>query len=441
MSKKNNGAVKWSIVTGIAIACGASGGVESCENFGVDAADDDGGYYCADFNVSVDAQSIPGTVSVCDCVPTGEDAEDWLEAKCENEQTVFVRGGETFACTISGSPALEDSLCTVDTEPDPTGGVDGTAGVEPPYCTLYNVDTDECCDGLYSPPDCCGLNGDMCTSTVVFDPGYTAPGASPDYSASLVSATIDLTVHPGTGNEDSDSATATATASYDFDNCGETLCPVYVADLEFAMTENITVDVTIDSATKAKTISDFEGRLLYPTFGTFAPSSGDIEFVPNTLVFTIKYTVSGSEFDDENGDYFVIARNDSTITGSGSASTHAMTLDDLAFDIDVPNVNPVAELDYTSVSITDHPPSASASISSVTCIGGGQGRVTFDGTSTDSDSDLRVEMWWIDDTLDHIGSDSFTKEFSNGTHTYVLRAIDERGAFRQVDDSIVVSCN
>lgn len=433
--------IKWTLVVGFIVACGTGGmgGVDSCDGFGLAPPIDDGAYYCADFVVKVDDQAVPGTQQHCDCVPTGQTPAAWLEGKCVLVEShgEYEFEGETITCEIQGSAVLVDSICT--NSEDPPGVLDGTAGDDcGPPCDLIDPFTNCCC--TVTSPMCCSPDDDACIGTVIGDPNFKAPGASPDYSVSLVSGQLDLTVHPSTGDEDSDSVAATATASYDFGDCGSDLCAFYLADLAFAASDTLSVDVTLSSVTKTKNIEDFEGRLLYPTFGTYDPSTDDVEFPPDTLIMSLRYEITGSEFDSENGTYHVIARNDQAVTGTANDSTHLVSLDDLSWEIDVPNVAPVAELSFSSISLVGRPPVVSATVSSVDCIAPNQGRVEFDSTSTDPDNDLSAEMWRIDGVLEHIGSNDFRLDFENGTHTYTLRAIDSRGAFRDLNDLIVVSC-
>lgn len=403
-----------------------------------------GDYYCAHFDVKNNGAVVYSNKEYCDCVLAG-DADDWLTDYCVlvNSEGEIENLDDVITCEIVDSPTLVDSHCGDIGPPDP-GALDGTdgddCGLEVDWCDQYAAGTHCCC--TLSDPICCDdpYGGDGCIGTVMGDPAYTAPGNSPDHSATLVSGQVELTVHPGTGDEDSDSVSASATASYSFGDCGSSLCAFYLADLVFETNDTISVDVTVSSVTKTKNIVNFHGRLAYPTFGTYDPSSDDVEFPPDTLVFSIRYEVAGQEFSTENGSYAVVARNEQTVTGTADDSTHLVTLDNLSFGIDVPNVDPVAELSYSSVSLTGSPPSVSGTVSSVDCIATNQGRVNFDGTSTDPDSDLAVEMWWIDGELEHVGSDTFRIDFTNGAHVYKLRAIDARGAFRDIDDEILVGC-
>lgn len=441
MSKQSVNAIK--CVLGIGFVVVVACEVDSCTGGEWEEEVDGGARYCADFEIENDAM---GTIvrPICDCVPTGQNAADWLEDVCLDQYDEVVElDGDTTTCTIQNSPAIVDDICdNLIDPPDPTGSLDGTAGddcgYDPPTCDLYNPETDCCCSVL--DPICCAPDDDGCIGTVLGDPNFTAPGASPDYSISLVSGQAELTVHPSTGDEDSDSISVTATASYDFSDCGSALCTIYLADLQFAASETISVDVTLNSVTKTKDIVGFEGRLVYPTLGSYDPSTDDVEFLPNTIVLSLRYEITGSEFDDENDSYAIIVRNSQSVMGAANDTTHIVTLDELSFEIDIPDVDPVVELSYASIALDGRPPVVSSTISSVSCIASNQGRVEFNGTSTDPDSDLDVEMWWIDGSLEHVGSDTFRRDFTNGTHTYLHRAIDERDAFRDEDDLIVVTC-
>ncbi|MCY1069731.1 hypothetical protein OV090_33630 [Nannocystis sp. RBIL2] len=88
--------------------------------------------------------------------------------------------------------------------------------------------------------------------------------------------------------------TAEGHAAYTATSCGEDACPFYLAQMELTATSSMTFNLSVETATLTKTISDLNVKLARPTLGMWLPASGYVIIPPKSLSVTVEATVSGS---------------------------------------------------------------------------------------------------------------------------------------------------
>lgn len=410
----------------------SSGFAVSCNDHTAGTAPSgEGTRWCAPFVVDDGLGMYSDTV--CGCVPENTAVLDFLEDKCEDEIDEPAGGAN---CEPDDFPT-EYEECEVEPPPD----VETTGVAEDPLCDTYKPGSGECCE--IADPMCCEdpYDNDGCIGYDFGAFGYTAPGPHPDRSLELDDAEITLTVHPGTGDEDDAQASMTATADYGFEDCGASLCPFYLADLRFSANTALTVNVKLGGVTKTKTVSGLEAHLIWPMLANYYPDAGhDVQFKPGSLVFGTSFNLSGSQFGAENGDYWLVSKNTATIHATANPTTKTVNFDNLEFDVQgATGVNPVITFTGSPI-ITGSPPVATGTVST-SCQGTNRGKITFDSTATDANSDIILEMWRLNGVLVKVGSSSYqTGTLPNGTRNYSLFVMDARGAFRIKEGVVTLSC-
>jgi hypothetical protein len=393
----------------------------------------DGSRWCASFEI----QDNGGAFQVCGCVPSGGSAADFLEDQCHQENDPPMGSAD---CIPAGSPVDQNIAChSSEDQPavETTGIIEGDTEEG---CDYFKPNSDVCCTTWAG---CCPDPNDQdgCIGYDFDDFPLTTPGPNPDRSLVLSSASVSLTVQPGTGYEDSDVAAMTASASYDFGDCGLPLCPFYLADARFAATEPLVVDVRVAGVTKTKTVADLKAHLLYPMLGNYYPDGGHtIEFKPDSLTWIASFSVSGPAFGTENGTYSKLIRNTSTVTATANTATNLVEFDNMTFDLVGFPTGVEPELEFAGTpSLTGSPPVATGTVTSSCVTGGGQ--VILDSTATDPNSDIVLEFWRFDGSIVRFGTSSKTiRGLADATYPYALFVMDARGAFRIKEGSVVIDC-
>ncbi|PCC72080.1 hypothetical protein SAMN02745121_01289 [Nannocystis exedens] len=98
----------------------------------------------------------------------------------------------------------------------------------------------------------------------------------------------------------------TGEAAYTAPLCGvgEVACPIYLAQLDLSAASAFSATIAVPGAgTVTKTFSDVEIHLKQPTLGIWLPNFEYAIFPPDSLVFTVTGSVSGTEVAGENGSY------------------------------------------------------------------------------------------------------------------------------------------
>ncbi|MFZ6185720.1 hypothetical protein [Nannocystis pusilla] len=94
-------------------------------------------------------------------------------------------------------------------------------------------------------------------------------------------------------------------AAYTAYACSAAACPIYLPQLELAANGAFSATISVGpvAPTVTKTFTDVEISLKQPTMGIWLPNFEYVIFPPDSLVFNVSGTVSGTELAGENGPY------------------------------------------------------------------------------------------------------------------------------------------
>lgn len=136
----------------------------------------------------------------------------------------------------------------------------------------------------------------------------TPPTSAVRYTADTLLETVPMaSLVTVQGNAPSSPSTQTLSgeAAYTATACGFDACPIYLPQLDLAAngTFSATISVGPVAPTVTKTFTDVEISLKQPTMGIWLPNFEYVIFPPDSLVFNVSGTVSGTELAGENGPY------------------------------------------------------------------------------------------------------------------------------------------
>lgn len=235
---------------------------------------------------------------------------------------------------------------------------------------------------------------------------------------------------PGSGSGVDDTEALFGQAEYTASDCGEDVCPFFLANLSaFNTTDTWSIEVLTVEGTKKKGFIDLQIDLLQSTLGVQNMSLETVAFAPGSLRMLVQFTVRGTgigagdhAYVVENADYLFADYDDGSLS--------------LEHEFDIQLTGGTATLTVDLVP-DEHPPVADHDLgSSEPCdwITG----ILIDGrsTSTDPDNDIVFEMWWID------GATCINNCWVGfGTHDVSIEAHDARGAVHRTAEHEVTVTN
>lgn len=249
-----------------------------------------------------------------------------------------------------------------------------------------------------------------------------------DYYATTSATTLlSLDMAGGSGSGYDDAETLSGYAEYSTSDCGEATCPFYLASLSAENdTDTWTVWVTLTGLfSEEKHIENLQIDLMHSTLGAWRPSTGQVAFLPGTLVFGISFDVSSdcmtcSGLGDDHHD--LVLRNHEVVFGEFDAGGFSL---EQAF----PVVGGEATLEL-ALNPEEGPPTASMDLSAEVECNDPKGYVlgSGDSDSTDPDNDIESEMWIVDGVGVPIGTSLVV-----GVHDIALGVVDTRGAWDFTD--------
>ncbi len=372
--------------------------------------------------------------------PSG--AEEVIRAKCSEE------------CMMTGvfqpHPALPTSVCE---DENWTAVVTNLAWTpENSYnCHLPNDTNDLDIDGSSIPwnlvggtssplPLDCDLNGDCVDWFYPRVGAFIAPGSAgiiaphtrtahlfaAEGSGSQLELEVDMS---GSGPNVDDTEPLYGMAEYTWLECGESVCPFYLANLSaYNTTDMWDIRVEVGSGRIEKQISNVQIDLVQSTLGVQNMALSKVAFAPGALRLRVELTIGCQSCDTtgngthvaiiENQDYVFATYDDGALTLEHTFDLQSSGSGTLSIEVVPGEFPPVAVHDLGTVEGCDDP-----------------GGLVLDATrsfSTDPDSDVSFEMWWVDgEPLGH-GS-----VIPIGAHTVSLEAHDSRGAVHRSSDLYV----
>jgi len=381
---------------------------------GIDPLNDwvDGGYPTIDAALRADCTAQCENKLNPDGTPQNCEDADWVEAKTYNNWDP----SQGFNC-----PGAEEL-----NEDDPDGGaidwsvVGGLATPLPLSCDL----TSDCVDWFYPH-----------VGEYIVTPGEAAIIEPETRSAHYLSVEgggsqlkIDMS---GSGAGVDDTEALFGMAEYSALDCGEAVCPFFLANLS-AFNTTDAWEISLDAATSsyAKKVSNVQIDLMQSTLGVHNMALDTIAFAPGALRLRVEITVDScagcSTFG--NGTHVAIVENENYVFAdydNGALSvSHSFAMQSGTATLDI-SVNPV-----------EYPPSAVHDLAA-TEVCDDPGGLMLDAShslSSDPDNDLVSEMWWVDGIPCGHGC-----VVPRGNHEISLEAHDARGAVdRGVDQWVFV---
>lgn len=250
-----------------------------------------------------------------------------------------------------------------------------------------------------------------------------------DYYATASAATmLTLDMDAGSGPDYDDAELLDGYAEYSASDCGESTCPFYLASFSASNDTDVwDVWVSLGSIfSEPKHLHNVQIDALHSSLGVWRPSTGQVAFLPGTLVFAISFDVSSdcagcSGLGDDH--YDLILRNHDVVFGEFSAGGFVL---EQAF----PVVGGDATLEV-DLEAEEGPPSAGFDLSARVECNDATGYVlgSGDSASTDPDNDIETEMWIVDGT-----AMPSAPSLDVGTHEVALGVVDRRGAWDFTDE-------
>jgi hypothetical protein len=226
----------------------------------------------------------------------------------------------------------------------------------------------------------------------------------------------------GTGAGVDDTEPVFGLAEYTPLDCGETVCPFFLANLTAFNTSSsweVRIDTDIPGVRLQKSVSDLQVDLLQSTLGIHHVGLGKVAFAPNTLRLRVEVTIANNGTGNTygNGTHVALVENDqyvfATYANGALSLTHTFQIQSgqgtLALRVVPDERPPVAEHDLGTTEACDTP-----------------GGLLLDAShvlSTDPDDDIVIDSWLIDDQA--CGTKCIVPY---GAHQVAVEAIDARGA-------------
>lgn len=212
-------------------------------------------------------------------------------------------------------------------------------------------------------------------------------------------------------------------AEYTALDCGsEDVCPFFLANLSaYNTTETWEVRVQTVGGRLAKSISDVQVDLLQSTLGVYNEALDVVAFAPGSLRLRAQFTVGSCPTCDHTGDgiHAFLVENDEYVFAAYDAGeltiSHEFTMQS----------GGVATLTVTVVP-DERPPTAAHDLQATEWADDPPNGLILDASrslSSDPDSDIEIEFWWVDG--DPVGHGSV---IPYGSHLVAIEARDARGA-------------
>lgn len=238
----------------------------------------------------------PDWYNACAYVDPSDDWEDAARAACSARcQNISEAGFECDPENFSSveppvsrqTCASEDTLNTLVIEQ--TFGALAAADAEDLPCELG----DDCLDYF---------------SVAAQEALSTPPTSAVRYTADTLLETVptsSLITVQGNAPSSPTTQTLSGAAAYTASLCYADACPLYLSQLDLAANSafSATISVGPGAPTVTKTFTDVEVSLKQPTMGIWLPNFDYVIFPPDSLVFDVSGTVSGTELAGENGPY------------------------------------------------------------------------------------------------------------------------------------------
>lgn len=245
-----------------------------------------------------------------------------------------------------------------------------------------------------------------------------------DGGVSRISLHLDM---PGMGRSGiDDDAPLWGLAEYSPVDCGDDVCPFYLANLSaYNTTSTWDVQLMLDDLSHAKKrISNVQIDLIQSTLGIHNLALNKVAFAPGALRLGVELTISNQPGETNsygNGTHSAIVENVDYVFAdywNGALSlSHAF-----------PVQGGVGTLTL-QLAPDERPPVASHDLPSTQACNKPWGVTLYDHvTSTDPDDDIVEDVWWVDGL-----ACSGTCGMSFGSHLVMLEARDARGAADRTD--------
>lgn len=243
------------------------------------------------------------------------------------------------------------------------------------------------------------------------------------YATTSVTTLLSLDMSAGEGPGHDDAEVLDGYAEYSASDCSGPTCPFYLASLSASNdADGWDVWVTLaDFFSEPNHIENVRIDARHASLGAWRPSTGQVAFLPGTLVLDVSFDVSSdcstcSGIGDDH--YDLVLRNDEVVFGEFSAQGFVL---EQAFSV----VGGEATLKL-QLEAQEGPPRAATSLrDQVTCDHADGYRIAAaDSVSTDPDGDIDTQMWVVDGIAVPNGT-----ILSVGTHDVALGVVDDRGAW------------
>lgn len=215
-------------------------------------------------------------------------------------------------------------------------------------------------------------------------------------------------------------------AEYTALECDDDACAFFLANLSaYNTTDTWDIRVETPIGRMSKSVSDVQIDLLQSTLGVRNMALSTVAFAPGALRLRVQFTVASCPTCDDhgNGTHVEIVENDTYVFAD---------YDDGELTIDHAFAMQSAGTATLTVTVepAEHPPAAEHDLSATEECDVWNGLV-LDGThslSSDPDSDIALELWWIDGVPCGLGC-----VLPMGSHFVHLEAHDSRGAVHRTD--------
>lgn len=242
-------------------------------------------------------------------------------------------------------------------------------------------------------------------------------------TSSTISLSIDMDSGSGTGYDDEHDLSGHA--EYSATDCGDDICPFYLAAFEASNTaDNWDIRLTVSGVVdEPKIVNNVHIEALQSTLAVWRPATGQVAFFADTLVLQANFEVDStcgtcSGIGDGEWEYYPISNPDVLF------GTYDETYNSLELELEFALPGGTGELS-SDFAVAESPPNAVINLSSLAACNHADGYELGSGdiSSTDPDNDIDGHMWLIDGVPSPTGS-----VVGVGTHTIDLLAVDDRGA-------------
>jgi hypothetical protein len=253
----------------------------------------------------------------------------------------------------------------------------------------------------------------------------------PDEMGGWIENEYGACMHAGEGPGHDDAKALAGYAEYSASDCGESTCPFYLAS--FSASNHVdawTVVVTLPGAfSEEKHIENVQIDALQSVLGAWRPSTGQVAFLPGSLVFGTSFDVSSDCTDCTglgDGNYELVLSNHEVVFGRFFAGGFVL-------EQTFPVVSGEATLEV-DLKVEEGPPHASIALSVREECNDARGYVlgSEDSDSVDPDDDIESEMWIVEGVAVPNGT-----ALEPGTYELALGVVDSRGAWDFADEQEV----